>query len=240
MVAVLAEVHLVDNNGMPADDAINTFVFQDSAALSDAAGLAGDVNPFLQAFYNTGAPALCNFISTSVARGAGVTKTVFYELAVTGSVTPRLPLGGPISTVTWTLGAGVGPDLPREVAAVLSFAGPHAGIAEDVPGGIPGPKGDTHPAARHRGRVYLGPLTTGTSGPGVNGPGLTVAFCGFAAAAAGTMMGAIDGIAGGTHSWCVWSRKDDHLYPITQGWMDNAFDVQRRRGIKATVRTLFP
>jgi hypothetical protein len=32
---------------------------------------------------------------------------------------------------------------------------------------------------------------------------------------------------------------DNGYYPVTAGWVDNAFDTQRRRGKDPTARTLF-
>jgi hypothetical protein len=40
-------------------------------------------------------------------------------------------------------------------------------------------------------------------------------------------------------SWSVWSRKDAVLRQITQGSVDDAWDVQRRRGEDPVARTFW-
>jgi hypothetical protein len=37
-------------------------------------------------------------------------------------------------------------------------------------------------------------------------------------------------------SWSVWSRKNANTKLVTGGFVDNAFDTQRRRGEKASGR----
>lgn len=240
MSAVIVAVHLPDNNGLPADDTVNTFCFQDVAPGTTPYALAEAVIPLLGEFYNTatGGGPLCSFLGDSLSRASNACTVVAYQLAATGSVVPVTPLGGPVTSSSITLGAATaGSDLPRECAAVLSFAGLHSGIAEDVPGGVPGPKGDTHPAARHRGRVYLGPLNISALGAGTNGPGIAAGMRNSMVAAGHTLGNSVTLLPGLTSSWCVWSRVNHALYPIINGWADDAFDTQRRRGIKATNRT---
>jgi hypothetical protein len=240
MSAVIAEVHLPDHNGVPADDAINTFVFANSATGAEPATTAFNVADALEHFYNAGADTahrVQTYLAANLDNGAGKAHIIFYQLAAAGSIVPHTPLGGPILDHPFTIATGTGTGLPRESAVVLSLSAPHAGIAEDVPGGVAGPKGDTHPAARHRGRVYIGPLDNAALGAGVNGPGVSAACRDALAAAAALLMTNVNTIAGGTHYWGIWSRKDSVIYPITSGYIDDAFDTQRRRGIGATART---
>jgi hypothetical protein len=236
MSAVVIEAHLRDANGVPADDSINTFTFATSDAAAAPAGLAADMFPLLQLFYNGVSAAL----SLSLPRTDGYHHMVAYELAPTGTEIPALPLGGPIATSNLTLSAASGStDIPRECAAVLSLQAPHAGVAEDTPGGAPGPAGDTHPAARLRGRLYIGPLNVAAVGAGANGVGIAAGVRTAITSAAADLMTAANLVLAGTSFWAVWSRKNNAVYPITSGWMDDAFDTQRRRGIKATARTTF-
>jgi len=253
MAAILVVTHLLDNNGVPADDTLNTFVFQAEAAAATLTALTNGAVSNLLDFYNVAAPGAGNSIGQFL--GSNLQRTLnnhftIYRLADAGSTTPVLPLGGPINDIAWTtplpavLGTG---DLPREVAAVLSYQDGTSGISEDVPGGPVGPAGDTHPAARHRGRIYVGPLNNAALGAGANGPGLNVSFRTAATQAARQLtenMTNLDlsGIIGtGTMlaNWGIWSRKDHIIRGIEHGWMDDAFDTQRRRGIKATARTTF-
>ncbi len=246
MAAILAEVHIPDKNGLPADDMINTFAFIDTNVLGLPIDLAGNVHSHLVDFYNSpaagvGTFALCNYMGPSLDTVADRAKIVYYKLADAGSVTPVTPLGGPLLTSTWTFTGppGGAVALPRECAAVLSLHGVMTGLAEDTPGGAPGPVGDTHPAARHRGRIYIGPLTTGAMAAATAGPTLASVILTSATNAGATLLSALAALGTGSNKWCIWSRTNHNMVPVTGGWMDDALDTQRRRGVKATTRTLF-
>lgn len=90
------------------------------------------------------------------------------------------------------------------------------------------------PQARRRGRVYLGPTerdSSTTSGR----PNSTLIN---AAAAFGQYI--LDASESNVEwTWCVYSTVDDELVPVTNGWVDNAYDVQRRRGLAPNARTTF-
>jgi len=113
----------------------------------------------------------------------------------------------------------VGNPLPAEMAMVLSFQGTR------TPG---------LPQARRRGRVYIGGIkeTVNSSGRPV-----TSAMNQLATAAL-TFKTAIAAITPAVQ-WAVWSGTDGAAVPVASGWVDNAFDVQRRRGVKATSRTIW-
>jgi hypothetical protein len=40
-------------------------------------------------------------------------------------------------------------------------------------------------------------------------------------------------------NWAVYSRRDNAGYLVSNGWVDDAFDIQRRRGVSALVRSLW-
>jgi hypothetical protein len=124
----------------------------------------------------------------------------------------------------FTLGAAVdGTRLPGEVAVVLSF---HS-LLTDVPEEV----GATRPGARHRGRIYFGPLNTASldASTATVEPATNAALRGAA----------LSFMALTTAPWSQWSRADAVMRTITGGYVDNAFDTQRRRGIAATARTTF-
>jgi hypothetical protein len=117
--------------------------------------------------------------------------------------------------------------LPSEVAVVMSFR------STESPG---------LPPARRRGRIYLGPLNVaaigvvgGTVVPARVHPTFVSAIIGKA-----TILKAALTAAGG--SWVVHSATlmregsatPDHV--VNAGYVDNAFDVQRRRGIASNLR----
>jgi hypothetical protein len=112
-----------------------------------------------------------------------------------------------------------GSALPDELAVCMSFQG-------DRQAGFP--------QSRRRGRLYIGPLDS--TAASANRPNPTI-LAGLGTAAA-TLKLAVDAI-GGTAAWCVWSTVDQASVPVADGWIDNAFDVQRRRGVLPTSRTTF-
>jgi hypothetical protein len=108
-----------------------------------------------------------------------------------------------------------GGSLPSEVAVVVSFSG---GLISGVSPGS------------SRGRVYLGPISA--SNIQLNGM-MPNQFCediaGFAAELAN---------AGGAAEHCIWSDKLQQDFGITEYWVNNEYDTQRRRGRKATFRAI--
>jgi hypothetical protein len=106
--------------------------------------------------------------------------------------------------------------MPTEVAAVMSFqAEPASGENQK----------------RKRNRVYIGPFATGICGEyGHITPDLveTMLFAGKA------LFNASEGSA--NWHWNVYSPTDDEAYEVYNGWVDNAYDTQRRRGTRATAR----
>lgn len=123
---------------------------------------------------------------------------------------PRVPY-----TLTFNRVASVaGVDLPEEVAVVLSLAG-------------------TPPITpRRRGRLYMGPLNVAasdgatTTTPSAVSPAYRTKLAQRAAAMS------INGTA-----WSIYSPTTDQMVLVDSGFIDNAFDTQRRRGPKATTRT---
>lgn len=127
--------------------------------------------------------------------------------------TPRVPFF--IDGVALTVGTS---SYPTEVAMCLSFQGARI-------------SGENQ--ARRRGRIYLGPLSP-TTGDGATGRPTTT-FRTDCLAAMDTL--ADDALADPTYAWVVWSEAAGSGTVVTNGWVDNAFDTQRRRGLDPTVRT---
>lgn len=105
--------------------------------------------------------------------------------------------------------------LPNELSVCLSY---HAG----------------RNLKRQRGRIYIGPLTDAAllgAGETVDvrvSPALTQTIAASAAAMAASII-----------PWVVWSPSDGVARAVERGWVDNAFDIQRRRGAKATQRVVW-
>jgi len=108
-----------------------------------------------------------------------------------------------------------GPAVPlaganREVAVCLSFYA-----------------GSNRP--RHRGRLYIPAPVAGMALTGSR-------------PSAGVQQKAADlvplfaDLGGADVDWCVYSRLDDTARSVSHWWVDNAWDVQRRRGLQPTAR----
>jgi len=130
--------------------------------------------------------------------------------------TPRRPIAIRQFSIT-TVGTST---LPTECACVLSFQ------AEPVSG---------LPQSRRRNRIYIGPLSeamTDTDGRITQNARNQIAGLG------GDLLDASDASAEWT--WATYSPTDGTGADVASGWVDNAFDTQRRRGLERTTRTVFP
>lgn len=220
---VLAVVRLARVSGLPQDVCVNTFAFRDfiTAALGTVAQNAVDK---VKDFYNVenAVDDVAEFIGPQISRGAAAHSIDIYDLGDPVS----LPMGSPVLTSTMSLDpTGGGRAMVGEAAATLSF---HADLTD-----IPQEVGNTRPAARRRGRVFIGPLQDGAV-TNVNEPLLSAA-CIAALHDSGEALRD----SGGNTDWAVWSRVEGLLRPVVGGFVDNAPDVQRRRGAGATSRSSF-
>lgn len=153
---------------------------------------------------------LSGIISVNIAQNGHEVK--FYDLPGPGA--PNYP----VQINTFNLAsAPATATLPTEVAVCLSFQG------LKIPGS---------PQARRRGRVYIGPLGTGSNTLGRPSTGLQSQLA-TAAATLTTNLKACT--VPGTLS--VWSQVDQAAVTVTDGWVDNSFDTVRRRGVDRTSRT---
>jgi len=214
-------------SGIPRDRTVNTFHFNNVlGGAPDNSVIAG----YVQSFYNddatgVGRSPIAGYISGAVSRAALASKVQVYDVPAV-----RGPVGSPVFQASWTLGAKAGADkeMPAEVACCASY---HAALTD-----VPEESGPTRPAARKRGRIYLGPLsiraTNNAEGseprPADNLVIQTVAQF------TGNLM-----LATHQHQLAVFSRTAWATALVTGGFVDNAFDTQRRRGPKATGRTTF-
>lgn len=206
------------DNALPADASVN--VWHTTVPDGTAPGVAATaVQTALIGFYTAVNPGSTQSLSSyfsSIMSGTWSIKT--YDLADSKPRTPILD-----STPTpFTPGTNA---LPTEVALVLSFRRtPASGV---------NPR-------RTRGRLYIGPFSavttvadqaTGRPAATANSiiPTLKAAAAAFLAAST----------ASSAWSWAVWSPTNGSAVDVQQGWVDNAWDTQRRRGIAATTRLAF-
>ncbi len=127
----------------------------------------------------------------------------------------------PFYEETWNLSSvPTGAPAPTEVSICASFQGDRvSGTAQ----------------ARRRGRIYVGPLKAsliGTDGRPTSGA--------LSQISAQTEDFYDDCLAMAESDWGVYSRVGAIFTPITNGWVDNEFDTQRRRGRVATSRLIWP
>lgn len=202
--------------GLPRDVSVNTFHFQAPGGWDDDD--AGAIFAALGTFYNAtvGGNSLSAFLSPCVSRSPLSTVVKGYNLADPMPRPPRFVAGLSLNAAAWT------GSLPLEVALCASYQAPVlAGAIQ----------------ARRRGRIFLGPLNTGASdgGSGSSFPkphtGLVTRLNGAVKQLAQTF-----GPLSAT-PYSVYSRKNNAAYAIENGWCDNDFDTQRRRGTRPTSRS---
>lgn len=105
-----------------------------------------------------------------------------------------------------------GSPMPREIALCLSFY-----AERNLP--------------RQRGRLYIpAPLLTTSAGLGLR-PDST-----FRTKVA-DLVPIFTGLGGVDVDWCVWSRAERRARSVTNWFVDDEWDIQRRRGLRATTRT---
>lgn len=230
---VQAQVRLHMTSGVPEDDVINTWTFDGGDVGATPADVANDSHDDLEVFYD--ALVLGAVFPPEVATTIDVK---WYNLA------DPVPGRQPILERTMGITAGGGTGLPHECAITLSFeADPVAGMRPQW----------------LRGRVFIGPLATSVKET-VGGKVLVTAAVRDVirdAAAALQAAGDVD-----SH-WAIYSPTFHHgrgatsggkpggagplpavdphsladaVNDVSSGWVDNAFDVIRSRGEKATVR----
>lgn len=228
----LCTVKFFDTNGVAADAVQNSFVFNQAGAAG--AGHDAVIATAVKDFYNganTNLP-LAAYMADSLDRGAAKSHLAIYDIAghLDGS-----PHGSPVYEENWQLGAITGgghSELPHEVAACLSMHADVNGVLEEV--------GVTRPRARRRGRVYIGPLNSIALDNAAGGD-MRIAFNlrTDLIAAGSDLIADVSGDATNPSYLAVWSRADAVSRPVTGIWVDNAVDIQRRRGVKATTRSSF-
>lgn len=126
----------------------------------------------------------------------------------------------PVRETTWTFSSALsGTPLPPEVALCVSFQ------ADKISG---------ENQARRRNRIYVGPFSTAMVG--TSGRVDSSAQASIRNAAQG-LLTASAGAADWT--WGIFSTLEIGLAEVADGWVDNEFDTQRRRGRPATARNTF-
>lgn len=158
-----------------------------------------------------------HFLSQRITRDLNGAFVNFYKL-------PAAPgdSGPPVDQTVFTLrNIGIGAAaLPEQLCVACSIHGDLAGIAERA--------GTTRPKARRRGRFFLGPLNIRTLGS-TTAEGHREVDTNFVV----TLSHACSRLVGDPittpFALVVFSRTDWAGHAVTGGWVDDHFDVQRRR-----------
>lgn len=230
MPIVKAQVEFQDTSNLPEDRYINTFYFQKLTA-------------FLTADYSTIGQALTEFYVANTTTGWAVQKYLAGHIVTSPAPWVKyyeVPAGG--SPVGESQLIGFAPNsegrqnLPAEVALCLTYHASLVGVPEEVRIDPPGPAGDDRPRARRRGRLYVGPLNNFciSTLSGAKARPDNVARDTMAEAARRLVNRAALATAG--IDWVVYSKREGIARKVVGGWVDDAFDTQRRRGTDASTR----
>lgn len=236
MPQVKAQLTLNRTSNLPEDVVVASFWFSRAVGDFVAADFDKLRDEIYQLFNEPAVPATANtvvaaYMSNDLIRTANSQTIDFYD-----AINFPDPLGSPIASRTVGIeGAGLAAtDLPGELAVCTSFHGDLTNVPEVVPGLPAGPAGDTKPRARRRGRLFIGPLNTAAL---KDEPGDARVADLLRTSLATCTKRMVDDLKAYGVDWCVASRAAGVLSPIKGGFVDNAFDIQRRRGTIASNRT---
>jgi len=222
MANFLTDVILRATDGVPADNVVNTFAWTASSLSALQAVTTAAIPSFYNGTHSPGTAPISDFISSAVSRASNAIEVRYYDITTHLDGSPH---GSPVASEFFTLSGGeAATALPSEVSLVLSYHSAYGSAVEE--------SGGTRPRARLRGRCYIGPLTFATIASDTGRP--TTAFM-------NTLLGAGESfMALGSAPWSVWSRMNAAMTTVSNLFVDNAFDTQRRRGPKASTRVSFP
>lgn len=193
--------------GFAKDDIVNTFWFSDGDG-EMAPTAAADIGGNLSSFYNTIVSGtgsnIANFLSPYLSRDADAVHVRTYDMSLPKF--DRIP-----HSFFFTLGAaGSTSTLPEEVAITCSFHG-------------------AAPVKRtERGRIYIGPLTVQALASQTGKP--TRVLTNLQTIITGACARLKTDTDADLRTWNVFSQKLQQVETITGGFVDDAFDTQRRRG----------
>lgn len=220
MAYALVRSVLTPTTGVPEDKVVNSWVLE-YTQLGSPQTLATAWERFWGEGAGVGSPGPQAYLSPLIQRAIGASNGPRLEVralnVATGEVSAD-PEVIPFDLSQFPPVTGTVP-LPNEVAACISFRAPGT------------------PLGRRRGRMFIGPLNSGAISDGT----------GVARLTPGLRQGLAEGFKRmadflfpqGAYP-CVWSRADGEAYRITEAWADDAFDTQRRRGVKPLSRTTLP
>ena len=222
MTQVIKAVATIPNKDPLIDSTDNIFVFESDTATdySEVSAIYTAIINFYTVAGTGGGNAIDHYFSDSHDAGTNHASITLYDISTHLNGTPA---GAPVAMENWTCpGGGSGNPCPEGVAAAISYRRDYGTDVEFGTG--------TRPRSRDRGRIYVGPV----SSVALDEDGTTnrciwkAQFITDCLAAAYNLS---EGhTAGGTeYVWRQWSRKNASVGLITELFMDNRPDYQRRR-----------
>lgn len=202
---------------------VNTWFFRNDTAGGSPETMADNIRDALDAFYDDsiGTPTAARitaFMSPAIDR-----PNVRYRVYDLGQAAPRVPIIR-APAPTWTAAAST-LKMPNECAIVLSYRS-----------GTGTTGGGTSDKTR-RGRIYVGPFQTGaidTGGPTEDSTPSPLLLDRIREGAANVESSSLP------LTWVQYSRSVNRMAVVTGGFVDAAWDTQRRRGMKAASRLTWP
>lgn len=235
MAYYLTQLILHRTTGLPEDDSVMTLHTASDEGAAGVPATASAINGYIAAaFYDAvdgGGNRLSRFLSTEVSR-VNLPTLKTYDNQFPGSplaVDTMVALGAPLT-------AGPVSSYPAEVAVCLSFRADYGSLLEQAGDDADPDAAPERPRSRVRGRVFFGPcdLACGDGAPS-RPTSIVTPLLDFA-----NRMKDINTAPrnGADVFWAVHSKEAGGVsLPVTTAWVDNAWDIQRRRGVAPTART---
>ena len=198
---------------LPRDQIINSWHFYKEDSFTDD---FENVRDMLRDFFTVGSSINgSNTVAVKMWIPESITQNTVLVRAYKVGATPGSP---PDWSGSFNFGArGSATPLPAEVALCLSFQSEHE---------------DGVPQARRRNRKYLGPF--GSNANSTEGRPSSAVINSIVAAARDLKQASAASLY---WKWVVYSPTSDTYEEVDDGWVDNAWDTQRRRGRASTART---
>lgn len=221
-----ATVTLAHKSNLPRDNIVNTFTFRspgDFVNVADEDAILAALNKFYTQINESATQPLAKYLGTQLSRTVPP-KLRIYDITTHLDGTPA---GSPQTIRDMTLLPAEldSNPLPSEICLAMSFRAGYGADVEFAPG--------SRPRSRDRGRIFIGPLT----------PSQVVAGTGSRAVPTTVLMNVINEsghalMADPNTDWVVWSRAAARVASVVEVSVDDAFDTQRSRGERPTVRTI--
>lgn len=229
----LATVTLPTVSGLAADDVQLDFVIASSVTV--APGDTLDLSGPIANFFNTHDGAghwVAEFLGQQVKRDTNGAIIRYYDISAHLDGSNH---GSPVAVDHFTVGpiSSNSSSLPDEVAVVMTLRGEGWDTASvEVINPTPSPH-LVRPKQRHSGRLYVGPINLAGYGNADNRPRPATVLRTTLLNAAERLQDELSAVPA---TWCVWSRKDAVLRDVVRAEVDDAWDTQRRRGVKPLTR----